>query len=183
MTYSADLAVSADEMKRHLIVKNLTSDLTLDLTDKIREAIDLVEGMTRRSLRSATFRLMLDDWPQNCVIPLDRYPLIGVTSVKYRRDTDGEWTPMTVGTDYRVDKYSKPARVLMINTPGLYVDELSKIEIIFYSGHTSNDSVPLKARQAVKLLVGTEFEERMDRQIKGMTKAEQLCRTIAIARF
>lgn len=183
ITYSADLAVSADEMKRHLIVKNLTTDLSLDLTDKIKEAIDRVEGMTRRSLRSASFRLVLDEWPDDCIIPLDRYPLISVSSVKYRRDTDGAWTTMTLNTDYRVDKYSKPARILMINTPSLYTDELSKVEIIFASGHASNTLVPPKARQAIKLLVGTEFEERQDQVAKGMTKAEKLCRSIAIARF
>jgi len=183
LTYSADLAVSADEMKRHLIVKNLTSDLSLDLTDKIKEAIDRVEGMSRRSLRAASFRLVLDDWPVSCIIPLDRYPLIGVSSVKYRRDTDGAWTPMTLDTDYKVDKLSKPARILMINPPSLYTDELSKIEIIFSAGHVTNSTVPPKARQAVKLLVGTEFEERQDRVVKGMTRAEQLCRSIAIARF
>jgi len=183
VTYSTDLAVSADEMKRHLIVKNLTSDLALDLTDKIKEAIDRVEGMTRRSLMPASYRLVLDDWPADCVIPLDRFPVIGVTSVKYRRDTDGDWTPMTAGTDYKVDKWSKPGRILMLNTPSLYSDELSKVEIIFSSGHSSTSTVPPKAKQAVKLLVGTEFEERQDQIVKGMTKAEKLCRSIAIARF
>ena len=183
ITYPTDLAVSEEEVKRYLLVKKLPTDVATDLTEQIREAIDQAEGWSRRSFMSSRFKLTLDEWPANCVIPLDRYPLNSVSSVKYRDQTTGDWTPMTVGTDFNIDKDSKPARLIMLNTPGLHTDYLSKVEIIFTAGANNSILVPLRAKRAVKLLVATSFENRQDEVVKGMTKAEMLCRSIAIRRF
>lgn len=183
LTYPVDMAVTDTEVKRYLLLKNLPTDVSLDLTEQIKEAIDQVEGWTRRSLMPANFKLSLDCWPDDCVITLDRSPLIDVVLVQYRNETTGNWTPMTKNVDYRVDKESRPGRIILLNTPSLFLDDLTKVQVIFQSGHTHTSSVPPRAKKAVKLLVASSFEDRKDQMVKGMSRAEAICRSIAIRTF
>lgn len=179
--YPVDLAVSVDEMKRYLLVKNIPTDVQTDLTEIIKESIDQVEVWTRRALMPSDFALTLEDWPESCIISLDRYPVTRVNSIQYRNLDTGSYTPMTLGVDYTVDNTSKPGRILMIETPSLHTDYLDRIKITFSAGHQSK--IPLMAKLAVKLLVASTFENRQDSIVKGKTKAERIARSISITKL
>jgi uncharacterized phiE125 gp8 family phage protein len=116
-----------------------------------------VEGVTGRALLAQSWRLVLDDWPDNGQVPLPVTPFRSVTEITaYDADGVGHAVPLA-------QFMSEPDRLLL---PGMVVGmpmlrERQGIEIEYVAGFgTEPDDVPADIRQALLVLVAYWFEHR-----------------------
>lgn len=132
---------------------------------KVKAATQYAQDYQWSQLIESTWEMRIDRFP--CVIELHPAPLLSFTSLKYV-DTSGTLTTLTLTTDYMVDQYSKPARVLPAYgkswpaTRGHINDVLAT----FTAGYgTGASSVPVNVKQAMLMLI----EEWYDREIRELS--------------
>jgi uncharacterized phiE125 gp8 family phage protein len=132
----------------------------IDLSDEdtnfalyLKAARILFERLTGLQLMSAQYRLYLDTWESELLLP--RPPLITLDHIKYYAST--VLTTLSSST-YYVDSYREPARVRLTEFPS--VDTYSKIEVTFTSGYASADAVPELIKQAICLQAAYWFANR-----------------------
>lgn len=123
-------------------------------------AIEQVEQDSRRPLLLQTWRLSLDRYPECGAIELQRCPVVEVVSFEVQ-DSDGDW--QTVDPDeYTVDTESEPGRIVR-TIGGVWPTVMARIggvRITFTAGYADADSVPDRAKQAVRFLTGHWFRNR-----------------------
>lgn len=160
-TPPASEPVSLAEAKEQLRIDH--SDEDGFITGLIEAARLYFEEAARRAFITQTWRLSLDEWPDDSdEIELPRPPLQSVTSVVYT-DEDGNATTWSTD-DYIVDTDSEPGRIVLAsnkNWPGVTLYPANPIQITFVAGY-GNDStdVPATYRQGIKLLIGHWYENR-----------------------
>jgi uncharacterized phiE125 gp8 family phage protein len=98
--------ISLAEVRDHLRIDGDLEDAHLSAL--ITAAREWVEGFWGRQIIAATWKLTLDQFPAEIVLPYP--PLIGVTSIAYV-DTAGT-TQTFSSSDYQVDAESEPGRVV-----------------------------------------------------------------------
>lgn len=147
--------LSRAEAKLHLRV-DLTDD-DADIDDLVRAARELVEEHSGRSLVTQTWRLELDRFP--CWdIRLPRGPLQSVTSITY---IDVAGATQTLSSSlYRV----VPSRNLVEPVYAGYWPATQYVSgavlVTYAAGFGAAGAVPLRAKQAIKLLVGEWYANR-----------------------
>jgi uncharacterized phiE125 gp8 family phage protein len=138
-------------------VSNTTGDpLLLSLITAARE---LVEGYTNHALITQTHRLSLDAFPNSDVINLQAHPVQSIDSFTYI-DGSGASVPFA---DYTLDRDAYPARVVLNYGKSWPSTRASRNAIAITMkvgfGDTAAD-VPSRIRAAMKLLIGTWYENR-----------------------
>jgi uncharacterized phiE125 gp8 family phage protein len=137
------------------------------LIESLCKAADrLAENKTGRSFMQATYEYVADQWACNDIIKLWPGNLVSVTSVKYY-DSNNALTTLVAGTDYEVNKRSRPGRIIMINTPTLY-DRHDAILVTYVVGYGAADASADEQRAAIeedvktwmKLNMATLYEHR-----------------------
>jgi uncharacterized phiE125 gp8 family phage protein len=131
-------------------------DVTI-LTDMIITARKQAEIITGRQLITATWELRLDRFAE--ILELPRPPLQSVSSVKYLDEAGTEQT----FTDYLVDDYSEPARVLPAYGYTWPVAQAvpNAVRIVFICGYGDADTdVPEPIRNWMKTFIGSLYENR-----------------------
>lgn len=151
--------VSATEAKLHLRIDHTTEDTYIG--SLIKAARMHVEDIVGRALITRTYTAKLDTWPTR-EFRLPYPPLVSVTSIKY---TDEDNVTATVSaSDYTVDTYSEPGRVVLKSTatwPSVTLADTNGVEIIWTAGYgAAGSNVPEVFRQAILLLVAHWYENR-----------------------
>lgn len=160
--------LTIDEAKLHLRV-DFPDDDTI-ITQLIVGARRFVEKATGRAFIDQKFLATLDGFPTKSPfkIELPRSPVTAVDFLKYDDDSGVEQT-LVINTDFRLDKYTEPARIF----PALYgfwpvaVPKPSGVRIQFSAG-LAVGKTDETALAAMKLIIGHFYENR-EASITGTT--------------
>lgn len=161
--------VTTAEAKDHARVDTADEDTLIDTL--VTAARMRVEEYLQRALIDTTFTMTLDDfgpnvawWPRSFLaadIRLPRNPVSSVDEIRYIDDSGTQQT--LAASEYRVDTSSLVARL----TPA-YAETwpttrpvTNAVEIDFTAGYgASATDVPAPIRQAIKIIVSTQFDYR-----------------------
>lgn len=164
--YTAPTAfpLSLEETKLHLRVDG-ADDETL-ITALIAAAtahFDGVTGILGRSLMPQTWDLFLDAFPDGREIELPLPPLVSVTGLYYLDPVTGIEGAAWTATNYTVDTYSKPGRVVLKPTsewPTPIYDGINAVRVRYVAGYASAALVPAPIKAAMLLTIGDLYENR-----------------------
>lgn len=152
--------VSLDELKSHLRVDIADDDDYIG--GLIMAAREYIEETTRRSLTTQTWRLSLDDWPDDDEIELPRPPLQSIISFQYT-DSDGITTDVDAGS-YEIDTDSEPGQIVLANNqswPDVILKAANPVQVTYVAGYgDAGSDVPGRLRHAIKLLAAHWYENR-----------------------
>ena len=168
MTYAQTNPPAAEpltlaEVKAHLRVDGADEDALL--TSLIRTAREHLERETGLWLIAQSWRLYLDRWPKDGVIPILKSPVQAIQSVTVY-DADG--APVEVSLeDHLLDGQARPARLWLRHPPGPG-QALNGIEIDFAAGFgEAATDVPDTLKRAMTIHVAHMFAFR------GVLSADQ----------
>ena len=116
-----------------------------------------VEGVTGLALLAQSWRVVLDQWPDNRVVKLPVGPFISLTEIS-AYDDDGGVHPIGLA-----QFFAEPERLLLpLSVAGMpLLRERGGLEIDYVAGFGKKpDDVPTDIRQALLVLVAYWFEHR-----------------------
>lgn len=151
--------VSIDELKAHVRYVGTTEDALL--ASLLTAAREMVEMQARRSLITQTLDLYLEAWPNVAYIVLPRPPLQTVTSITYT-DYAGAAGTMAA-SNYTVYAGVEPGRIVLTSTgtwPAVSVRPGPSIVVKYVAGYGAAAVVPVRYKQAIKLLAGYWWQNR-----------------------
>lgn len=172
VTAPTEEPVSIAEAKAHLRVDGDDDDSYIGAL--ITTARSHVETITRRALMPQTWKLVLDDWPDD-VLELLLPPLVSVSSITYK-DADGE-TQTFASSNYVVDADSVPGRLCLADDASWPSDDLypmGAVQIQYLAGYTNANAVPQPIKNAILLLVGHYYENREAALVAQGANVQQL---------
>ena len=160
-------AVSAVEAKTHLRVSHANDDTYI--ANLIKAAQDMVETYTNRRLMTGTYDLKQSSWNKRIVLPYS--PVASITYIKYY---DASNVQQTLGTtEYFYNVKEDPVEIFYINSePSLYDYRSDAVTVRFVTGYVT---VPEALRQAILLLVGDMYENRLDYPRERFSTWKMLC--------
>lgn len=150
--------VTLSEVKAHLRVDHDDEDELIG--SLIAVARRQVEADTGLALLAQSWRLTLDDWPEDDVALIPLHPVVSVTGVTLF-GPDGAGAILDPSA-YELDRFSRPAR-LGFRQPGAALKRFNGIEIDIAAGFGGTGSdVPDTLKRAILVLVGHFFEFRAE---------------------
>lgn len=172
-TPPASEPLTLEETKLHLRVEHSADDTLINTL--IQAAREVAEDLTWRAVVTQTITLVLDGFPSDGIIELPRPPLIQVDSVQYV-DTNGETQTLTADSDYQVDAYSEPARIVpAYNQTWPSTRPIANaVTVVYQAGYGAAADVPRKIRQAMLLIVGEWYTHREEYAGKPVREAVPL---------
>lgn len=166
ITPPSGLIVSLADLKLHLRVENSTEDGLIQTYAEIaQEALEIDLG---RSLLPQAWKLYFDCFPEK--IYLRRPPVTSLTEIKYY-DTDGVLTVLT-SDEYQFSQIDRrPFIVPAIDTtfPETQDGKINAVYVQYAAGYADAASVPKGIKQALRLIVGSWYENR-EETITGVTQ-------------
>ena len=165
-----DTPVSLEDVKARLKIDHNDEDVLL--LGYIRAATVYAEEYQWSQLVSATFVERWDCFP--CEIIPKKCPLLTVTTLQYV-DTAGTTQTLTANTDYTVDAYQKPARIIPAfnrswpSTRG-YIND---VVLTYTAGYSTLNDIPYETKLAIILKVDQQRStctdaEKMDKAINSL---------------
>lgn len=154
--------LSLSEAKRHLRVAEAIGADDEYIDALIVAARLYVEEYTSRQLCTATWDLVLDEFPcEGDVILIPKAPLVSVTSITYLAATTGTLTTWT-GSYYRVQNTTAPGRIGLAygQTWPLTYGVIGQVTVRFVAGYGAASAVPKTLKQAMLLLIGHWYTNR-----------------------
>lgn len=182
--------VALEDLKAHCRVEITDDDDLINaLGIAAREKVELDTG---RVLCSQTWLLKGNGFPSSDSTPieLDMPPLQSVSSIAYV-DTDGvaaTWDD----AEYQVDTASQPGRILPAYGESYPTarDQYNSVTVTFVCGYGASYDVPRALKHAIKILVGTWYEQReqivvgnLVTEVKGPAAYEALIYPYRMWRF
>lgn len=167
--YTAPAAepLTAAEVKAHLRIESSETADDTYIGNLITAARTHVENYTSRQLISATWDLMLDEFPEEFIVP--RPPLVSVTSLKYY-DTSGVQQTLS-SSYYSLDTTAEPGVVYLsygYSWPGIRAIR-NTVQLRYVCGYgAAGSSIPYPLRQAMLQLISDCYEFR-ERTLVGTT--------------
>ena len=160
VTASTTEPVSIAESRSYARISDTFEDALLG--NLISAARQTAEVATHRQILSATYQLLLDDFPAGG-FSLPRPPCTQVTAIEYvaaGEATDTTYTTVA-STDYHVDLYREPARVIpRKNFTWPDAKEIpNAVKITYNAGYTAA-TIPRALAQGIMLLVNHWHENR-----------------------
>lgn len=150
VTAPTTLPVSVTEAKEHLRLTDPTENTYVSML--ISAATDHAQSFLSRALAPATYELVLDEFPADCIaIPLP--PLVSIESVTYI-DADGATQTLAVD-DYETDTVN--GRVVPADAWPTTKDTHNAVRIRFIAGY---EDAPCSIKAAILLLVADLYENR-----------------------
>lgn len=158
ITEPSSLAVTVKEAKDHLRVPGNSDDVYI--TGLLATAIKNVEHRTGFKLMSQTMELQLDSFPNSKTIRLETGKVTAVSSIKYDDTDDAEQTWST--DNYWAILNGKEGKVTYKDTvwPSTQLGKPGSARIRFVAGWTDHHDVPDHFKVAIKLLVGSWYNNR-----------------------
>lgn len=160
--------LTRNEVKVHLRIDEDQTEEDGLIDALIKAARVHVENETARAMLTQTWKAFYDDrFPftqyANRDAPFVLYPtpLQSVAHIKYY-DSTGALTTLA-GTEYFVDTASEPGRVLLPYNktwPATQYPRPAAVEVQFVAGYANVSLVPPTLKAAMKLLIGTWYEQR-----------------------
>lgn len=140
--------VSLDELKAQLRITH--NDMNAELLRYIEAATEYAQEYQWSQLCTATYVERFDGFP--CEFRPRRSPVQSVTSLAYV-DTGGSTQTLTAVTDYTVDAYAKPARVVPAynKTWPATLGHVNDVTLTYVAGYGDADDVPDEIRMAILL--------------------------------
>jgi len=168
ITPPEDEPVILADIKDHLRITGTDEDALL--TAMIEAARDYCEKYQNRAYITQTWELALDWFPPEDRIRIPLPPLQSVSNVKYYGTDDTEYTfPVA---DYQVDTHSQPGRLVLgygKSWPSVSLRPANGVIITFIAGYgATEDEVPKRVKQAIKVLVGHLYEHREATDLKEL---------------
>jgi len=148
------LAYPIDRVKKYLRVTGTDQDEIIKTM--ISASVDLIEHHTWIVLQSRTYTLYSDNWETHNTLP--KYPVTGVTSVKYY-DTNNVQQTMP-SSDYWADIVGELSRVTIDSFPNLYSDRSNAVEIAFTAGYSTWYDIPEEYQRLLMLIVSDMYDGR-----------------------
>lgn len=143
------LRIDADDRAQDMVIEDLQ-----------RSAREYAERWLGQQLITQRWIMTLDGFPADGVIEIPKVPLQSVVSVEYT-DTDLVDTTLAT-TDYVVDTATKPGR--LIKAYGIAwptaVLQPGGLAITFDAGYGGPFAVPQNIKQAMRLLISFDYEQR-----------------------
>lgn len=157
VTPPAEEPLTLAELKVHLREDGTEQDALI--TSLIIAAREHVEGFLGRKLVTQTWDLTVDSFTGNSIV-IPYAPLQSITSVKY---LDGAGVQQTLATtEYVVDTTQQPGRIFLGYDkywPTVQTRE-NAVVVRFVAGYGLAVAVPESIKAAIKLLVGSWYENR-----------------------
>lgn len=151
--------VTLAEAKAHLNVDSGDDDTYISTL--ISVATDQFETDTARAFVDRTYYLDLTAFPSGDEIELPMPPLDSVTSVKHF--STGSATSTVSSSVYGVDTSNEPGRIVLEASKDWPTDELRSyngVRVEYKAGYGNATAVPELAKNGIKLLIGSMYEER-----------------------
>lgn len=153
--------VTLEEAKAHLRIDGTEEDVLI--AGLIQAAREYCEGFQNRAYITQTWQCWLDNWPGGDEIEIPRPPLQAVNSIKYYGEDGTEYTLSP--EVFIVDAHNQPGRVVLASSnrtwPETTLRPTNGICIEFSAGYGGNsDTVPMRVKQAMLLLIGHWHENR-----------------------
>lgn len=147
--------VSLDEVKDKLRIAGNEFDSQLEVL--LEAATDYCQEYQWAQFCTATFVERFDGFPQ--YLRLQRSPVQSVTSVVYV-DTSGNSQTLTANTDYTVDIYSKPARIVPAYSKWWPATRcfINDVTVTYVAGYGTESDVPDEIRMAIIMKTQQMFE-------------------------
>lgn len=162
ITANENLAIDLTEIKNHLYIVGTADDT--ELTNKIKEVASLCESFTNRSFLNATYEFALSGFPTENYIYIPKPPLVSVSKVEYY-DVSGELQEMNLA-DFFVDTRGDIGRLVLRagkSYPATESGHPYPVIITFVAGYgNTHASIPQDLKNAIKLLVGSAWENRQN---------------------
>lgn len=135
-----------------------SSDDSTYIDSLIVAAQDQVEEYTNRRLISAKYELIFEAFDGDVILPFS--PIKTIESIKYY-DTDNNIQTLAASSyDYHI--YELPCAISAVDAwPGTYVRK-DAVTVQFTTGYTTPDAIPGALKQAILLLIGDMYENRVD---------------------
>jgi len=150
------------DAKTHLKIETSVTDDDALVTSLIKAARQHVEEHTHRKLIEQTLQTRFDTFPASNGAILVPWPkLMSLTSLQYI-DTNGTTQTLTVTTDYVVDAYSEPARIVPAygkNWPTTQA-MINAVTLEYEAGYGAAANVPEAIVHAMKLIIGHWYQNR-----------------------
>lgn len=153
------IPVSVTEFKTHHRVDGSDSDDYI--TALLGAAVAHLEEICNRKFITQTWKLYLDEWPDDAEIELPYGKTGSVTSIVYK-DQEGNNTTLD-SSAYSVDTDLVPGRIVIgydQSWPSETLFNLNPISITFTCGYGDASDVPADIKHAIKLLAAHYFENR-----------------------
>ena len=158
VTAPTEEPITTAEAKKHLNVEHTEDDDYI--AGIISAARDQLEVATGRSWVTQTWRLALDEFPEEEFLELPRPPLSSVTHVKYY-DESGDLQTFSDEL-YKVDTDSSRGRIILLEVESwpTIQNELAVIEIEFVAGYGEPSEVPSGLKHLLKIYLGLLYAIR-----------------------
>ncbi|HWJ88909.1 MAG TPA: head-tail connector protein [Pelagibacterium sp.] len=150
--------VSLAAMKAHLRVEDEAEDGLIETL--ISAARVHVESLSGRALLDQTWRLTLDAWPEDRIVPLPVSPVTALSEIR-AYDAGGTVHQIDVA-QFLLDGRANPARIIVPAViAGMPVLRARRgIEIDYTAGYGEAEDVPADLSQAVRMLAAFWYENR-----------------------
>lgn len=166
VTAATSLPVTVEDVIAELFSYEETAENAVIVEQKLREAVDFIEGQTCQRYIQSTWLQTFNAWPgYDCdgfySFKINLAPLVSISSVKYY-NSDGTQTTVSSAYYWTVTT-STPPKIAFKPTfdwPALEVGRPDAIEVRFVAGYASAGAVPPKAKSAVRMLAQYWFEQR-----------------------
>lgn len=153
--------ITLSDVKTYLRIPSDDVSEDDNLQELIGYAVEWFEAETGQALGEGIYRLTLDRFPcdgrREILLPMP--PLVSVETVQYL--SSGSLATFA-GSNYTVDATGKPGRIALKSTAGWPTAdaEPNAVRIDFTAGYGGPADVPLRARQAIRWIVGHAYENR-----------------------
>lgn len=158
VTAPADEPITTAEAKSHLRVDGSDEDTYIGtLITAARQWVEETHGL---ALVTQTWDLSLGGFPRGVYIPIQKAPLVSVTSVTYY-DDDLSTSTVFSSSSYQVDTAE---RVIALKDGQLWPSDSlrlsSGVVVRFVAGYGDAGDVPEAIKHAIKLLVAQMYANR-----------------------
>lgn len=150
--------VSVSEIRAHLRIDDASEDALIQAY--IIAARQYAEAFLSRQLVTATYQLTLDLFPSAAIVLPYAAPLQSISSVTYV-DLDGA-SQTLASSVYTADTKAEQGRIVLAynqSWPSTRT-QLDAATINYVCGYGSPSQVPQMIRQAIRMMVGTLYENR-----------------------
>lgn len=157
--------VSLDELKSRLRIAG--NEFDSELMMYLDAATDYCQEYQWAQFCTATFVERYDRFP--CRFELMRNPVSSVSSITYV-DSGSTVITLTADTDYTVDIYSKPCRIVPAYTKSWPATRghINDVVVTYVAGYGTNEDVPDEIRQAIIIKVSQLYEACGDQKSVDM---------------
>ena len=159
ITPPAEEPVNLAEAKAQLRIDSTNEDAVL--LGYLKTAREDAETILRRAILTQTWDIFLKAFPGAASIRLPLPPLQSVTGVYYTPDGGTEQT--YASTNYIVDIYDEPGKIVLKSTaswPGDDLQPVNGVRVRFVAGWAGASLVPERIRTWILLTCGLYYENR-----------------------